>query len=257
MDSDCPTALACVCDKCKSPCDGTCGPNAHCTVLYHRAHCVCNEGFTGDPFSGCSRVVLCKHLLHKIIRIFVKKKQWKCAYDLSEKNNSLNLWIFFIRFPLFFCDIAWCFELLIELFCCMSNVHKDEPAEPCRDSPCGVNAVCEQRNDVGSCRCIPEYYGDPYIECRPECVSNSECPSNRACINNVCCDPCPGTCGELAFCNIVNHSPICSCLEGYVGNPLVACALPPGEKSFLERAFLRNFRKIDDMICFFLRLELS
>lgn len=62
MDSDCPTTLACRCDKCVSPCDGTCGPNAHCTVLYHKAHCVCNDGFTGDPYSGCGHVVLCKNL---------------------------------------------------------------------------------------------------------------------------------------------------------------------------------------------------
>lgn len=111
---------------------------------------------------------------------------------------------------------------------------KDEPVEPCRDSPCGVNALCEQRNDVGACRCIPEYYGDPYIECRPECVSNSECPSNRACINNKCVDPCPGTCGEIAICSVVNHSPICSCIEGYIGNPLVACYPQPGKMSILH-----------------------
>lgn len=61
MDEDCSTDLACICDKCKSPCDGTCGPNAHCTVLYHKAHCVCNEGFNGDPFSGC-QYILCKIL---------------------------------------------------------------------------------------------------------------------------------------------------------------------------------------------------
>lgn len=102
--------------------------------------------------------------------------------------------------------------------------------------------MCEQRNEVGSCRCVPEYFGDPYVECRPECVSNSECPSNRACINNICCDPCPGTCGELGFCNVVNHAPICSCPEGYIGNPLVACALPPGENSFhTKRYFFASF----------------
>lgn len=106
---------------------------------------------------------------------------------------------------------------------------KDIPAEPCRDSPCGINAVCEERNEVGACRCVPEYYGDPYIECRPECVLNTECPSNRACINNKCVDPCPGTCGDLASCIVVNHSPLCSCLEGYLGNPLVACYPQPGK----------------------------
>lgn len=116
---------------------------------------------------------------------------------------------------------------------------KDVPAEPCRDSPCGINAICEERNEVGACRCIPEYYGDPYIECRPECVLNSECPSNRACINNKCIDPCPGTCGDLASCSVVNHSPLCSCLEGYIGNPLVACYPQPGKLSVTDVNYLK------------------
>lgn len=60
IDSDCPTNLACVCDKCKDPCIGTCGPNAQCTVLYHRPHCSCLNGFTGDPFGGCQRDILRK-----------------------------------------------------------------------------------------------------------------------------------------------------------------------------------------------------
>lgn len=61
IDPDCPTTLACVCDKCKDPCIGTCGFNAQCSVLYHRAHCTCHAGFTGDPYSGCSQVILRKN----------------------------------------------------------------------------------------------------------------------------------------------------------------------------------------------------
>lgn len=98
-----------------------------------------------------------------------------------------------------------------------------ERAEPCNPSPCGANAVCKERNGVGSCTCLPEYNGDPYTECRPECVLNTDCAKNRACVNNKCRDPCPGVCGVDAECHVINHSPSCSCPSGYTGNPSQYC----------------------------------
>lgn len=99
MDSDCPTTLACICDKCKSPCDGTCGPNAHCTVLYHKAHCVCDDGFQGDPYSGCSQIVLCKQT--KLYRW----NQCKWAWNLFTFTFILLLlsnWVICCKFDLEF-----------------------------------------------------------------------------------------------------------------------------------------------------------
>lgn len=87
--------------------------------------------------------------------------------------------------------------------------------------------MCKERNGAGSCSCIPEYFGDPYTGCRPECVTNTDCPRERACSNNKCIDPCPGVCGTNAECHVINHSPSCSCIQGYIGNPLSACHEPP------------------------------
>lgn len=101
----------------------------------------------------------------------------------------------------------------------------DAPRNPCNPSPCGANAVCKERNGAGSCSCLPEYFGDPYTGCRPECVTNSDCDKARACLNNKCKDPCPGTCGINAVCRVINHAPSCSCLPGYSGNPLSSCQL--------------------------------
>lgn len=98
-----------------------------------------------------------------------------------------------------------------------------QPESPCSRSPCGVNAVCKERNGIGSCLCLPDYYGDPYVECRPECVLNSDCPKNKACIHNKCKDPCPGVCGMNAECHVNNHAPSCACLPGYEGNPFTSC----------------------------------
>lgn len=42
-----------------------------------------------------------------------------------------------------------------------------------------------------------------------------------------CRDPCPGSCGIGAQCNVVNHIPVCVCPEGYTGDPFTNCVLKP------------------------------
>lgn len=98
---------------------------------------------------------------------------------------------------------------------------------PCIPSPCGANAVCREQNDVGSCTCLAEYFGDPYEGCQPECIVNSDCPSNKACVKNKCKDPCPGICGLNAECQTVAHIPSCTCLSGYEGDPFRHCSIIP------------------------------
>lgn len=98
------------------------------------------------------------------------------------------------------------------------------PINPCNPSPCGANAICkESNNGAGSCLCIPEYFGDPYLGCRPECVNNLDCAWNKACINYKCVDPCIGACGLNAECKVSHHAPTCYCLPGYTGSALLSC----------------------------------
>nr|CAD7425818.1 unnamed protein product [Timema monikensis] len=160
IHQDCPTHLACVRNKCRDPCVGSCGFNAQCTVHNHQPVCACNQGYEGDPFSGCNPVI--------------------------------------VR-PV------------------------EAPRRPCSPSPCGSNAFCRERNGAGSCSCLPEYTGDPYTGCRPECVLSSDCTRDKACVSNKCRDPCPGTCGVMAQCRVVNHIPTCSCLPGFTGDALRSC----------------------------------
>lgn len=114
----------------------------------------------------------------------------------------------------------------------------ESPQDPCVPSPCGANAVCKQRNGAGSCICLPEYFGDPYTGCRPECVTNSDCDRSKACLNNKCRDPCPGTCGINAECRVINHAPSCTCLPDYIGDPINACHPKPKGKHAIEYSFL-------------------
>lgn len=103
---------------------------------------------------------------------------------------------------------------------------KVEPRDPCVPSPCGPNADSTRVGDRCECSCHPGYIGAaPY--CRPECTANSDCPSHLACIRQKCQDPCPGSCGSNALCTVVNHSPVCTCLAGFIGNAFSYCYPEP------------------------------
>ena len=101
-----------------------------------------------------------------------------------------------------------------------------EVVQPCNPSPCGINADCTERNNAASCRCIADYIGNPYIECKPECVVNAECPRDKACVSQKCRDPCPGVCGANAYCTATNHNAVCQCDPGFTGNAFIACVRP-------------------------------
>lgn len=59
--------------------------------------------------------------------------------------------------------------------------------------------------------------------CRPECITSTDCNPNEACINQKCRNPCVGTCGIRAICQVVNHNPICSCPTSLSGDPFIRC----------------------------------
>lgn len=105
---------------------------------------------------------------------------------------------------------------------------------PCIPNPCAANAVCREQNGIGSCQCLPDYYGNPYEGCRPECVVSSDCPSNQACVRNKCQNPCPGLCSQNAECRVLNHLPTCTCIVGYTGDPYRFCSLIQYERKSID-----------------------
>lgn len=194
INSDCVSNQACINERCRDPCPGSCGLAAICNVINHTPACTCPEGFTGDPFNNC----------------YLKRKKF------SEKFDWLFTFLFYIYNQNYIISF-FSFLFLILLNLAMEDLSR--PADPCNPSPCGPNALCID----GSCSCLSDYQGDPYIGCRPECVLNNDCSLSRACIRNKCVDPCPGTCGENAQCNVYNHIPMCSCLPGMTGNAFLSC----------------------------------
>ena len=132
----------------------------------------------------------------------------------------------------------------------LAEVVTPQQPSPCQSHACGPNAHCLVNPDSGSaaCVCPPDYRGDPYVSCRPECAIVSDCPRHQTCINNRCMDPCAGVCGLESLCRVVNHLPVCSCAQGYTGDPYSSCrpipvlsklAIPQGNFR-LVNAFVNN-----------------
>ena len=191
INSDCSSDKACLNRKCRDPCPGLCGSNAYCRVRNHIPVCVCDRGFSGDPFSHCVRIT-------------------------SEALHTVS------QSDVYICEI---FYLIL------ATTHRPDIIDPCQPTPCGVNAECRERNGAASCTCLPGLKGNPYIECRPECSINTECAANLACIQNKCASPCPGVCGSHATCSVQNHFPICTCDPGYTGDPFHLCRLKTTRKN--------------------------
>ncbi len=121
----------------------------------------------------------------------------------------------------------------------------EPPENPCLPNPCGPYSNCRVIGHTSACSCLPNYIGRPPL-CRPECTINSECPANLACINERCKDPCVGSCGISTVCNVVNHSPICTCQYLYTGDPFSGCyPVPSKNLAILEPlSFLLDLRRL-------------
>lgn len=108
---------------------------------------------------------------------------------------------------------------------------------------------------------MPGYFGDPYVNCKPECIQNSECSYDKACVNNKCVEACAinGICGSFAECRVVNHAPMCHCIAGFTGNPSIKCYknreyLPPCKT---QKIHMKHIDIHSLIILFFLKIHYS
>lgn len=210
-------------DPCKpSPC----GPNSECRLINDSPSCSCLPEFIGSPPSckpECISNSECSSEQACINRKCKDPCPGVCGLNAECRVVSHT--------PNCVCLSGYYGDPFIQ--CNIQNVQIPETTNPCDPSPCGVNAQCKERNGVGSCICLREYIGNPHEGCRPECSINSDCTSNKACIRNKCQDPCPGTCGQNANCQVINHLPSCTCIPGFTGDPFTYCHSTPPNRKFM------------------------
>ena len=144
--------------------------------------------------------------------------------------------------------------------CAYSDVcHQGTCVDACLVTKCGANARCESRLHSAQCICLPGYTGNPQHACnlcescsqtetlcsKPPacssffllvglptdpglivgCDSNDDCPDYTSCRNRKCINPCAvdKPCAPSALCKVVNHNPVCTCPNGYIGSPHTRC----------------------------------
>jgi hypothetical protein len=128
-------------------------------------------------------------------------------------------------------NLVICYQSLVLFLAPPSQPAAPVIVNPCFPSPCGPYSECRDRGGYPSCTCLTGYVGAP-PKCRPECSINAECSSNLACMREKCRDPCPGSCGYNALCNVINHTPICTCPLGMTGDPFTSCKQLANEREF-------------------------
>lgn len=228
-----------------NPCQPSpCGPNSQCQIRDSSPSCSCLPDFKGSPpncrpdcvsSDECSTNLACINKKCRDPCIDVCGTNAQC-HVVNHSPNCICL-PGYIGDPFTACNLPGMQKFLSPctfqeyiLILAIDFVQSN----PCNPSPCGANALCKQHNNAGACLCLPNYIGNPYEGCRPECVINSDCPPNLACIKNKCSDPCPGTCGINAECQVVKNVPICTCLSKYNGDPFRYCTLLVEESNNLQ-----------------------
>merc|ERR1712088_574813 len=191
----CPNDRACYDSSCIDPCGPTfcggspcCNPTANCRAVDHLAECSCPPGTEGEP--RADRGGTCRRSANTRPGRSIGSRG---VGGGNRGGSSGNL---------------------------------------CQPNPCGQDAQCnvgtDRRGDPRPvCTCPRGYTGDALRVClRGECFHDDECPGHLACFDYQCKDPCLGpnsSCGSNAQCKVSNHGPVCSCPDGYQGDPLSQC----------------------------------
>lgn len=260
ITAECPSSEACIQQKCRNPCQGSCGINALCTVTNHVPICTCPIGYTGDAFSVCAPQLqatqqdppdkcnpspcgpnaICQDGTCTCVNEHFGDPYYgcrpecvlssDCARDRACVRNkcvdpckgtcaSNAICNVINHVPMCSCTQG----MTGNAFYDCQPIQVPLVTNPCIPSPCGQNSQCREVNGQAVCSCVPGYIGSPPL-CRPECSISSDCPLDKACNNQKCINPCVGSCGVGAKCEVIKHNPICSCPSMYTGDPFIRCS---------------------------------
>uniref|UniRef100_A0A336LRL7 CSON012020 protein n=1 Tax=Culicoides sonorensis TaxID=179676 RepID=A0A336LRL7_CULSO len=201
-----------ICDRAGADCIGYDG--------LHYAQCQCPKSYRGDPYKRCEPECYsdeecpfskpfcqngrcfdpCTNSCGYKALCYVHDHKVACVCPPGTEGN-----------PMFRCD-------------------PKQKRDPCNPSPCGENAFCEVgttcKGVCAICTCPKGFKGDPNRKCViGDCNNDSECFYNQACVDYRCVDLCkpPSICGLNANCTTRAHKTVCSCPEGFSGDPAQEC----------------------------------
>lgn len=241
--------------NCTSVCEAVrCGLNAHCVGRTHQAACECLPGFIGDAAHGCQKPP--QHLCDTDKDCQVDKKcslaedgirdcvdvcyEQKCpegTYCIGrDHQQSCECLSGYSRLPSDGegrCAPNTCqnnHDCPEEEVCSLTRQGILDCVSACRGVGCGSNAICAARQHKAVCECKDGFEGnadDLTRGCRPKdlCSSDIDCGSLEVCRLSpagikVCVDGCADDpCGANARCSVSNHFVVCSCQEGFTGQP--------------------------------------
>lgn len=199
VDGDCKDSEICFqvaknTRKCVDSCTKLqCGPNSLCIGANHQAHCICAEGYVGNPIdvkTGC-------HLQQR------DHNEEECRSNTDCLNSHV------------------CIEVEGSTKKCL---------DLCSTIACSANEHCKVVENSARCDCKDGFLWNPVSSiCEqpstPNCNNNADCDDNESCQKDVlgvkkCEDSCSlFTCPQNSRCISKNHKSQCECLPGFIGNP--------------------------------------
>lgn len=203
IDADCSYNEGCVNNRCQNPClNNPCGYNSECRVQNHVAVCQCLEGYRGDAFAECIKVIVHDHknpcdnnpCAANSQCTMIDNEKYSCSCIPPYRGDPYN---------------TGCKPECVSSSECPSHLNCINffCRDPC-PGLCGRNALCEVNNHIVTCVCEQGMVGNPFENCQRELI-----PEKRV-------DPCEkNPCGPNALCQNRDGRPVCSCLPDAINAP--------------------------------------
>lgn len=239
FDTDCPSKLACINNKCANPCLilEPCDRPSRCEVTptapVRTMICICPEGYISSGSGTCKPTKTVMDVGGCISDTDCPASR-SCIDGICRDpcNCGINAECR-IKDHKPVCSCKQGYEGNAQIECIRIGCRADDECSPQHScinrqcvaacsadlNPCGLHAECYGINHRPVCECLPGFSGNPHQSCIPlGCRSDSECPSDQACVNGKCQNPCESTaaCAADEICKTYNHRPECACPAGYI-----------------------------------------